>query len=93
MSVETPTLKTQSPHAILIDWANDQDHWVRALVAEVIANKQQLADDRIAHYYELLLREKQLNDGDPFTTSPLEPGTTTSEVQEALCLTTLEDVQ
>lgn len=51
---------------ILIAWANEQDHWVRAIVSEVIAARRELADKSIEAAYALLLAEKGLsNDSAP----------------------------
>ncbi|GIW41858.1 MAG: hypothetical protein KatS3mg076_2435 [Candidatus Binatia bacterium] len=50
---------------MLVEWANGQDRWVRKLVGEVIATRRRLSDERIAALYELLLREKDLADGQP----------------------------
>ena len=36
MELATETLNARS---ILADWANEQDHWVRAIVTDVIALK------------------------------------------------------
>ena len=51
--------------ALLIEWANGQDHWIRKLVADVIETRSRLSDECIANLYELFLREKELSPGDP----------------------------
>jgi hypothetical protein len=46
--------------ALLIEWANEQDHWTRALVAKVIEARRRLSDGQIDELYDVLLREKEL---------------------------------
>jgi len=43
--------------SVLAAWANAQDHWVRALVAEMIETRRSLSEGRVAHFSDLLLRE------------------------------------
>ena len=49
----------------LVAWANQQDHWLRGVVSEILETRQELGNDRLDHYYELLLLEKGLADGEP----------------------------
>lgn len=49
--------------ALLVAWANDQDHWVRALVGEVLATRRALSANVIEGSYQLLLAEKGLSGG------------------------------
>lgn len=73
MSNGTPLPSSGSPSglSLLIDWANEQDHGVRALVARVIETRRQLAAGDIDRVYHLLLREKELEAGDPVSIGPL----------------------
>jgi len=48
---------------ILIAWANDQDHWVRAIAGEVLATRRELPEKSIAAAYSMLLAEKGLSSG------------------------------
>jgi len=57
--------------ALLLEWANEQDHWIRALVAEIIETRRPLAEARAGHFLDLLLREKELASGEPVTVAPL----------------------
>ncbi|REJ68861.1 MAG: hypothetical protein DWQ31_06635 [Planctomycetota bacterium] len=93
MATDVTTTTAVTPQSLLADWANDQDHWIRALVSEVIANQQQLTEERIQHYYELLLSEKQLSDVDPTTVPPLQPTATIPETKEHLSLSSLDNIQ
>src|SRR3546814_1076052 len=46
--------------SILVEWANGQDQWIRALAWEVINSRVEVAEDRVSHFYDLFLREKEL---------------------------------
>lgn len=60
---------------LLIDWANQQDGWVRALVGEVLATRQPLSPTALAALKDQYLREKKLAAGDPPAPSVLgHPG-------------------
>src|SRR5438034_104109 len=67
-----PTQKSvPSVQSLLIEWANEQDNWARALVSEIITTRQALPDGRIQHFYELMLIEKELLPGTPVVVPPL----------------------
>ena len=51
--------------ALLIEWANGQDHWIRKIVDNVIKTRSLLSDEHVTAIYELFLREKKLAQGDP----------------------------
>lgn len=88
-----PDATPPSARQRLIDWANDQDAWVRAIVHEVLATGQELPDDAIANFYAVLLAEKQLSK-DPMPAVPtLTLGTGAAESGDALHLIRLGDVQ
>lgn len=78
---------------LLVAWANQQDQWVRDVVAEVIAVRRGLSDGRIAEILDALLREKGLAEGaPPALVELIEPDAAESQYQ-ALTLTTLSDVK
>lgn len=77
----------------LINWANQQDHWVRALVSEVISTRQGLVEERIRHYYDLLLREKELAPGTVPDVPLLSGSLNGSGTGETFLLSALEGVQ
>jgi hypothetical protein len=82
-----------SSKSLLVDWANQQDHWVRGIVAEVVRTGQPLAEARVAHYYDFLLREKQLS-SEPFTpVAALGTVAQATRREEPLVLTSLKDVR
>jgi len=78
---------------LLVEWANDQDHWVRALVAEVLSSRRPLADDAVEHCYQLLLREKELAPGEALSVEKLEDAAGGAPTEEPLVLARIEDVQ
>jgi broad specificity phosphatase PhoE len=65
MSAEPAQAASVSGLALLIEWANGQDHWIRKLVGDVIETRRRLSEEGVTALYELLLREKGLAEGDP----------------------------
>lgn len=93
-------MTSQSAHAapvsglsLLIDWANGQDHWVRKLVGEVVEIRRRLSDERIDGIYDLLLREKELAEGDPVHVEALFAGAASSSPKTAIRLGSLGHVE
>jgi hypothetical protein len=84
---------TPSPQSLLIEWANQQDNWVRALVSEIIETRQELPDARLNHFYTLLLKEKELLPGGPIVVSPLSGGFSGAAAGETFSLTGLDATQ
>jgi ABC-type transport system involved in cytochrome c biogenesis ATPase subunit len=89
-SESTPTTSGLS---LLIEWANGQDNWARAVAAEVIESRKPLTDGQLDGFYDILLREKELSpevlQGVPMLTG----ATNGTPAEEALVLETLSDVQ
>ncbi len=79
--------------SLLVAWANEQDHWVRALVAEVLSSRKPLGDDGIQLFYDLLLREKELAPGEQPAVERLEDTGASVATEEPLVLTRISDVQ
>ncbi len=71
---------------ILIDWANTQDHWVRAIVAEVIAVRRELPEQSINRAYALLLAEKGLSHEPPPNIPQLSVGEAPADSADELSL-------
>jgi recombinational DNA repair ATPase RecF len=86
----TPTPRTGLQ--LLIDWANEQDHWVRAIVTEVIAARRALSDASVAAAYDMFLAEKGLSSAAPPAAPLLAQGATATENTEELRLTRLSNV-
>jgi len=64
---------------LLVEWANEQDHWVRLLVGEILSSGAKPSDEAIAAVVEALLAEKSLSDQ---TASPV-PALVLAESEEA----------
>jgi recombinational DNA repair ATPase RecF len=62
-SSPTPLLN-QSARQRLIDWANQQDAWVRAIVGEVISTRRDMSSDSLSVVRDAYLVEKKLADGE-----------------------------
>jgi len=87
-----PDQPAQTPRSgiqILIAWANEQDHWVRAIVSEVIAARRELPEQSIEAAYALLLAEKGLSDDPAPNVSPLSAEASPAENAEDLRLVRL----
>jgi energy-coupling factor transporter ATP-binding protein EcfA2 len=50
------------PRALLAEWANENDEWVRAVVADVIASGRALAESSVAFAYSIFRQEKALDE-------------------------------
>lgn len=79
--------------SLLVEWANKQDHWVRALAAEVIETRKPLSDVRVGYFLELLLLEKELTEGDPVNVPQLSAGSANAGKRLPLSLVTLRHVE
>jgi energy-coupling factor transporter ATP-binding protein EcfA2 len=60
--VEQQATDTQTVHALLPRWANNQDGWVRAIVTDVLKTRVQASSADSDRYLKLLLAEKKLSD-------------------------------
>ena len=78
--------------ALLVDWANEQDHWVRALAGAVLESRRALNANVTEELYEVLLNEKNLVEGPPVTVAPLERDLQASAAEQSLRLTRLSEV-
>jgi energy-coupling factor transporter ATP-binding protein EcfA2 len=80
--------------SLLIDWANAQDHWIRALVNAVLEIRHPLSEVAITKLYELMLQEKGLyaDDCEPILVPPIEYEGGICDQESALVLQSLSDV-
>ena len=76
----------------MVDWANEQDHWVRALAGAVLESRSALNANVTDELYEVLLNEKNLVEGQPITVAPLECDLEAGEAEQSLRLTRLSEV-
>ena len=82
-----------SGRRLLVEWANEQDNWVRGLVAEVLSSRRPLTEDAVEHFYELLLREKELAPGEATSVEKLEDAADGVPTEEPLALARISDVE
>jgi hypothetical protein len=75
--------------SLLIEWVNQQDHWIRALAAEIIEMRRPLSEARVAHFLDLMLREKELASGEPVVREEISAGSGTHDNAQPLVLTRL----
>ena len=57
-------MNTLRPQNTLINWANQQQHWVRQIVDKVLSQRGPLSQDDISDVYHNYLIEKQLRKGE-----------------------------
>lgn len=82
-----------TPRRLLVDWANNQDAWVRQLVAETILSRQEPSQDILGKVYATFLAEKGLS-GQPQPNVPaLELDAVEPSQDDALELFSLHDVE
>ena len=55
--------RTFDPRRLLVDWANEQDAWVRRLVGIVLSSRRPIGDMQAAELYDMYLTEKGLQGG------------------------------
>jgi len=86
------TLATpRDARALLVDWANQQDQWVRAIVGEALLSRRELSPAAIERVTESFLTEKQLAEGEPLEAPPLGEPDGESVASHALRLVSLRD--
>ena len=55
--------RTLDPRRLLVDWANEQDGWVRRLVGIVLSARRPISESQAAELYDMYLAEKGLQNG------------------------------
>ena len=88
-----PSITRRTARTILVDWANDQGHWVRTLVADVLASRRAQTSERLAEVYTQFLVEKELEAGTVVTVPPLTAAVAAAEAAETLTLLKLDAVE
>ena len=78
---------------VLVDWANDQDEWVRAIVSEVIATGRELSGPALDHALSALLAEKGLSGEQAPRVPKLVDDGAVGDAAEELLLVDLGDVR
>lgn len=82
-----------TPRRLLVDWANQQDAWVRQLVAETILSRQEPGEGTFEKVYDTFLAEKGLSGQPPPIVPTLELDTVEPSQDDTLELSSLHDVE
>ena len=93
MATEPTQAAQESGIALLINWANKQDNWIRKLVGEVIETRNKLSDERIGEIYDLLCREKKIASGDSGMVEMLSVESLGAPVQATVQLKSLQHIE
>ena len=80
------------PRALLADWANSHDEWVRLLVSEVIATGRPVGDATVENAYQLFRQEKALDKRGLPAVAELNIEARQDESAPSLTLTKLSEV-
>jgi hypothetical protein len=75
----------------LVEWANQQDGWVRSIVGEVISTRREPSSESLLMVRDAYLVEKQLSEGEPHDVPPLGDNGDTGDAIEALRMTELSE--
>lgn len=84
---------SRSACAVLVEWANDQDHWVRRVVQEALSTRLELPESVLAEVYRALLAEKELEPRAVEEMPPLVATDGETETLDPFRLTRLADLQ
>lgn len=90
--VDDPT-ELIDPRAQLAEWANNNDEWVRLLVAEVIATGRPVETSVVEKAYRLFRQEKTLDKRELPSVPPLKIEARQDELAPPLSLTRLSEVR
>ena len=92
-NVQVVNVQDASPKRLLISWANGQDAWLRALVADTILSRKSPTDDEVERLFEIFLTEKRLSGEDEVDVPLLELDDREETAEEALVLRGLREIQ
>ena len=80
------------PRAMLANWANENDEWVRYVVRQVLTSGRGITTEGADHAYALFRQEKSIDPRILDTEKKLAVATTVDEAEEPLSITRLSDV-
>lgn len=87
-----PKATPANPKKVLIDWANEQQHWVRAMVGEILNSRESLSEATLDEIYECSLIERNLKTGTVSEAPKLHFAESAGDDMEELALTSIKDV-
>ena len=76
--------------SLLIEWANNQENWIRKIVNIVVQTRSHLLEEHIAEIHELFLREKKLIPGAPPNIKLLSSSPLSAPSSKVMKLTSLK---
>src|SRR4051812_47383310 len=91
--MKTDAQESLDPRALLAEWANSNDEWVRLIVAEVIATGRSLPDSVLDSAYQLFRQEKALDERELPAVEKLSTEARQDETAPPLTLTKLSQVR
>jgi DNA repair exonuclease SbcCD ATPase subunit len=86
-------LPSRSARQLLVDWANEQDGWVRQLVGEVLRIRDVVEGEALEPVFAQFLAESKLVDSDPQSVDWLESGQEGESVEADLMISSLAEVR
>lgn len=93
MSATSPNeVQVATGRSLLTEWANQQDHWLRAVISEILDCRTQLTEAQVNHFYELLLLEKGLTPGEFNVVGSLEDKDSGVDTEQSLSMAQIKDV-
>lgn len=75
----------------LVEWANQQDGWVRSIVAEVLVSRRPISEEALAVVRDQYLVEKQLAEGHAAPAAVLGDDGATGDATDPLTVTSLRE--
>jgi len=81
------------PRRLLVDWANEQDGWVRRMVGIVLSSRRPISESQAAELYDMYLAEKGLRGGGSASEPELAYPTDGAASADELRLTRLSNVE
>lgn len=85
--------QAKTAQSVLVAWANEQESWVRGIVAAVLDGTSLTSPDAVSLCYERLLQEKGLGPGEAADVPALVSGADEAHDTRSLTLTKLLDVR
>jgi hypothetical protein len=92
-NVKRVNAQDASPKQLLISWANGQDAWIRAMVAEVILSQNPLPESGIKRIFDMFLAEKGFTDSDQPDVPLLEVDESEDSEDETFEIVSLDKIQ
>ena len=90
---ENDQVLAASARKLLVDWANEQDGWVRSIAAEVLFTRQAVSDPVLDTTYVAYLIEKGLAEGNTAGPGAIELDETTSVEAAGFTIDKLEAIE